>query len=110
MPGPSRRGESLGYLAVVRARVRDEISRLLPFKRATSLGASFAPRWLPPELGIEVAAEKPVVLDPVPATPMTPVLSCDLPRMLGIGGTRTRRGSATSISPARKTFPAGLRG
>jgi hypothetical protein len=41
---------------------------------------------LAPELGLETMGEKPATLDPVPPTPMAPALSCDLPRVLGIGG------------------------
>ena len=84
---PASAAESLGYLAVIRARVRDEISRLIPFYDRHLWVLASPHDGLPPELGLEAPGDKLPVLDPVPPMPMTPVLSCDLPRMLGVGGT-----------------------
>ena len=63
---------------------------------------------LPPELG---PAAKP---DPgrsgrlpnLQPTPMTPALSCDLQRMLGLAAPGTPLGSRTSFWPTTKTCPA----
>ena len=83
---PAGAAESLGYLAVVRARVREEILRLLPFSDRHLWVMASPHDGLAPELGLETMGEKPATLDPVPPTPMAPALSCDLPRVLGIGG------------------------
>jgi hypothetical protein len=84
---PAAAAESLGYLAVIRARVRDELSRLIPFYDRHLWVLASPHDGLPPELGLDALGEKPPMLDPIPPTPMVPVLSCDLPRMLGVGGT-----------------------
>jgi phytoene dehydrogenase-like protein len=83
---PASAAESLGYLAVIRARVREELARLLPFYDRHLWVLASPHDGLPPELGAEATGEKPAALDPVPPTPMAPALSCDLPRMLGVGG------------------------
>ncbi len=80
--------ESLGYLSVVRARLREELLRVMPFHDRHLHVIASPHDGLPPELG--PAAR----LDPsqrgrlpgVPPTPMTPALSCDSQRMLGLGG------------------------
>jgi hypothetical protein len=82
---PASAAESLGYLAVIRARVREELARLLPFYDRHLWVLASPHDGLPPELGAEATGEKPAALDPVPPTPMAPALSCDLPRMLGVG-------------------------
>jgi hypothetical protein len=83
---PAAAAESLGYLAVIRARVRDEISRLLPFSDEHLWVLASPHDGLAPELGLQAPGEKRTAFEPVPPTPMAPALSCDLPRMLGIGG------------------------
>jgi hypothetical protein len=83
---PASAAESLGYLAVIRARVREEIARLLPFHEQHLWVLASPHDGLAPELGSAAVDEKQTPLDPLPPTPMAPALSCDLPRMLGIGG------------------------
>ncbi|HEX7597631.1 MAG TPA: hypothetical protein VF518_05415, partial [Polyangia bacterium] len=82
---PASAAESLGYLAVIRARVREEISRLLPFHEQHLWVLASPHDGLPPELGPAAGDERQTTLDPLSPTPMAPALSCDLPRMLGIG-------------------------
>jgi hypothetical protein len=102
---PAGAAESLGYLAVVRARVRDEISRLLPFYDRHLWVLASPHDGLAPELGLQTPGEKPAALDPVPSTPMTPVLSCDLPRMLGIGGTPHATGISNVYLASAENLP-----
>jgi hypothetical protein len=83
---PASAAESLGYLAVIRARVREEISRLLPFHEQHLWVLASPHDGLPPELGPAAGEERQTTLEPLSPTPMAPALSCDLPRMLGIGG------------------------
>jgi hypothetical protein len=83
---PASAAESLGYLAVIRARVRDELTRLLPFHERHLWVLASPHDGLVPEIGPASPEPKPEKLDPVPPTSMVPALSCDLPRMLGIGG------------------------
>jgi len=71
---------------VIRARVREELARLLPFYDQHLWVLASPHDGLAPELGLEATGEKAAAADPVPATPMAPALSCDLPRMLGVGG------------------------
>jgi hypothetical protein len=83
---PASAAESLGYLAVIRARVRDELSRLLPFHERHLFVLASPHDGLPPEIGPAAPEPKPEKLAPLTPTAMAPALSCDLPRMLGIGG------------------------
>jgi len=80
--------ESLGYLSVVRARLREELSRIMPFHDRHLLVVASPHDGLSPELGpaAHLDAVKPGHLPPVPATAMTPALSCDLQRVLGLAG------------------------
>ncbi len=80
--------ESLGYLSVVRARLREELARIMPFYDQHLIAVASPHDGLPPELG---PAAKPEALQAgrLPSlrpTPMAPALSCDLQRMLGLGG------------------------
>jgi hypothetical protein len=80
--------ESLGYLSVVRARLREELMRIMPFHDHHLHVVASPHDGLPPELGKAARAEDVPSgrLPCVPPTPMTPALSCDLQRMLGLGG------------------------
>lgn len=80
--------ESLGYLSVVRARLREELGRIMPFYDQHLLVVASPHDGLPPELG-PAARPEPGHSGRLPnlqATPMAPALSCDLQRMLGLGG------------------------
>ena len=102
---PASAAESLGYLAVIRARVREEISRLLPFSDRHLWVVASPHDVLAPELGLDAPGEKRTALDPVPPTPMAPALSCDLPRMLGIGGAPLATGIANIYLASAENLP-----
>jgi len=80
--------ESLGYLSVVRARLRDELLRIMPFHDQHLIVVASPHDGLPPELGPAARVEpgERGRLPGIPPTPMTPALSCDLQRVLGLGG------------------------
>ena len=80
--------ESLGYLSVVRARMREELMRIMPFHDQHLLVVASPHDGLPPEIGPASRAEpgERGRLPGVQPTSMTPALSCDLQRMLGLGG------------------------
>ena len=102
---PASAAESLGYLAVVRARVRDELSRLLPFYERHLWVLASPHDGLAPELGLAAADEKPARREPVPPTPMTAALSCDLPRMLGVGGAPHATGLSNVLLANSENLP-----
>jgi phytoene dehydrogenase-like protein len=71
-----------GYLSIVRAKVREQLGRLMPFFERHLLVLASPHDGLPPELpGLPADAPAP---GPVPATPMSPALTSDLPRGLGV--------------------------
>jgi hypothetical protein len=80
--------ESLGYLSVVRARLREELLRIMPFHDRHMYVIASPHDGLPPELGPATRGEPTQRgrLPGVPPTAMTPALSCDVDRMLGLGG------------------------
>lgn len=80
--------ESLGYLSVVRARLRDELMRIMPFHDRHLHVIASPHDGLPPELGPAARGDPSQRgrLPGVPPTSMTPALSCDAERMLGLGG------------------------
>jgi len=89
VPAAAASGE--GYLAVLRARLRDCIGRVLPFFERHLLVLASPHDGLPPELShSEPSLEPP---EAIPATPMTPALTSDLPRALAVAGA----GHATGI-------------
>jgi phytoene dehydrogenase-like protein len=102
---PASAAQSLGYLAVVRARVREEIARLLPFFDRHLWVLASPHDGLPPELGLQAPEDNPDALDPVPPTPMAPALSCDLPRMLGIGGAPVGTGISNIYLASAENLP-----
>ena len=102
---PASAAESLGYLAVIRARVREELARLLPFYDRHLWVLASPHDGLPPELGAEATGEKPAALDPVPPTPMAPALSCDLPRMLGVGAAPLATGISNIYLASAENLP-----
>ncbi len=101
---PASAAESLGYLAVIRARMRDELSRLVPFYERHLWVLASPHDGLPPEIG-PAAPDKPEKLAPVPPTPMTPALSCDLPRTLGIAGAPHSTGIANLYLSSGENLP-----
>jgi hypothetical protein len=80
--------ESLGYLSVVRARLREELLRVMPFHDRHLHVIASPHDGLPPELGSAARSEpgQRGRLPGVPPTAMSPALSCDAERMLGLGG------------------------
>jgi hypothetical protein len=82
VPAAAAAGE--GYLAVLRARLRERLGRLLPFFDRHLLVLASPHDGLPPELSPEEPSIEPPA--PVPATPMTPALTSDLPRALAVAG------------------------
>jgi hypothetical protein len=80
--------ESLGYLSVVRARLREELGRVMPFYDRHLVVVASPHDGLPPELGPAAKDDDGAHgrLPGVPPTPMPPSLSCDIQRMLGLGG------------------------
>jgi hypothetical protein len=102
---PASAAQSLGYLAVVRARVREEIARLLPFFDRHLWVLASPHDGLAPELGLQAPGDNPDALDPVPPTPMAPALSCDLPRMLGIGGAPVGTGISNIYLASAENLP-----
>jgi phytoene dehydrogenase-like protein len=80
--------ESLGYLSVVRARLREDLMRIMPFYDRHLHVIASPHDGLPPELGPAVRgdATQRGRLPGVPPTAMTPALSCDVERVLGLGG------------------------
>jgi hypothetical protein len=83
---PATTSAAPGYLAVVRGRVRDRLSRLLPFFERHLVVLASPHDGLPPELPESDGRGAPP--DPVRATPMaaTAALSPELPRTLGVAG------------------------
>lgn len=80
VPAAAAGGER--YLAVLRARLRERLGRLLPFFDRHLLVLASPHDGLPPELSAaEPSLEAP---EPVPATPMAPALTSDLPRALAV--------------------------
>jgi hypothetical protein len=102
---PASAAQSLGYLAVVRARVREEIARLFPFFDRHLWVLASPHDGLAPELGLQAPGDNPDALDPVPPTPMAPALSCDLPRMLGIGGAPVGTGISNIYLASAENLP-----
>jgi hypothetical protein len=73
-----------GYLAVLRALMKDHLGRIMPFFDRHLLVLASPHDGLPPELGD--GKRSPAADEPVPATPMTPAMTCLSPRMMGVGG------------------------
>jgi hypothetical protein len=73
-----------GYLGVVRARVREQLGRVMPFFDRHLLVLASPHDGLAPELADgDASGPDP---EPIPATPMTPALTSDLPRALAVAG------------------------
>jgi hypothetical protein len=99
--------ESLGYLSVVRARLREELMRIMPFYDQHLLVVASPHDGLPPELGKAARVEPPPSgrLPSVPPTPMSPALSCDLQRMLGLGGASHTTGLKNVYLASNENLP-----
>lgn len=81
VPAAAASGE--GYLAVLRARLKERIGRVLPFFERHLLVLASPHDGLPPELSeAEPSLEPP---EAIPPTPMAPALTSDLPRALAVG-------------------------
>jgi hypothetical protein len=99
--------ESLGYLSVVRARLRDEVIRIMPFFTQHLLVMASPNDGLPPELGPAARIEKNQGgrLPGIPPMPMTPALSCDVQRVLGLGGASHTTGLKNVYLASNENLP-----
>jgi hypothetical protein len=83
VPAATASGEQ--YLAVLRARLRERLGKVLPFFERHLLVLASPHDGLPPELSAaDASLEAPA---PIPPTPMTAALTSDLPRALAVAGT-----------------------
>jgi phytoene dehydrogenase-like protein len=87
-----------GYLAVVRARVREKLRKLLPGLDDNLLVLASPHDGLSPELPRRTA-------EPLPSIPMTPVFSFDLARTLGVGGATYSTGMKNVYLVGDETLP-----
>lgn len=99
--------EGLGYLSVVRARLREEITRIMPFFDQHLLVMASPHDGLPPELGpaARVEPSQRGRLPGIPPVPMTAALSCDLQRVLGLGGASHTTGLKNVYLASNENLP-----
>ena len=99
--------ESLGYLSVVRARLRDELLRIMPFHDQHLLVIASPHDGLPPEFGPAARVDGAELgrLPGIPPTPMAPALSCDLQRVLGLGGVSHSTGLKNVYLASNENLP-----
>jgi phytoene dehydrogenase-like protein len=99
--------ESLGYLAVVRARLREELMRIMPFYDQHLIVVGSPHDGLPPELGPAAKPDDAQAgrLPNLRPTPMAPALSCDLQRMLGLGGVSHNTGLKNVYLASAENLP-----
>jgi hypothetical protein len=92
-----------GYLAVLRARLRERIGKVLPFFERHLLVLASPHDGLPPELSAaEPSLEPP---EAIPAMPMAPALTSDLPRTLGVAGAPHATGIKNLILAGGENLP-----
>lgn len=99
--------ESLGYLSVVRARLREELARIMPFYDQHLLVVASPHDGLPPELGLAApptAAEGERLPNLAP-TPMAPLVACDAMRVLGFGATAHATGFKNVYLASHENLP-----
>jgi hypothetical protein len=99
--------ESLGYLSVVRARLREELTRIMPFYDRHLVAVASPHDGLPPELG-PAARPDPTQTGRLPnlrPLPMAPALSCDLQRVLGLGGATHATGLKNVYLASNENLP-----
>ena len=99
--------ESLGYLSVVRARLREELMRIMPFYDQHLIVVASPNDGLPPELG-PAARPDPAETGRLPnlrPMPMAPALSCDLQRVLGLGGAAHATGFKNVYLTSNENLP-----
>jgi hypothetical protein len=87
----------------VRARVRERLTNLLPFLDLNLVVLASPHDGLAPEVPGHDELEG--SLAPVPATPMAPALSCDLPRMLEIGAVPYSTGLRNVLLASHEILP-----
>ncbi len=98
--------ESLGYLSVVRARLREELMRVMPFHDQHVIVVASPHDGLPPELGPAARADaQGTRLPALPPSPMVPALSCDLQRMLGLAGASHATGFKNVYLASHENLP-----
>jgi phytoene dehydrogenase-like protein len=101
VPAAAASGE--GYLAVLRARLRERLGRLLPFFDRHLVVMASPHDGLPPELS---AAEPSIAEpEPIPATPMTPALTSDLPRAVSVSGAPHATGIKNLVLASGENLP-----
>jgi hypothetical protein len=81
---PSHASENIGYLSVVRARLRKELSRLMPFFEKHLFVLASPYDGLAPEFGQAHVASGRLPVGPVPPCALPSSLSCDTTRMMGL--------------------------
>ena len=81
---PSHASENIGYLSVVRARLRKELSRLMPFFEKHLFVLASPHDGLAPEFGQAHVASARLPVGPVPPCALPASLSCDATRMMGL--------------------------
>ncbi|MGD0836656.1 MAG: hypothetical protein ABSB49_08445 [Polyangia bacterium] len=97
--------ESLGYLAVVRARLREELLRIMPFYDQHLLVVASPHDGLPPELGPAHRPAPTERLANLVPSPMAPVLSCDSQRVLGLAGAAHATGFKNVYLASQENLP-----
>jgi hypothetical protein len=99
VPAAAASGEQ--YLAVLRARLRERLGKVLPFFERHLLVLASPHDGLPPELSAADASPA----EPIPPTPMAAALTSDLPRALGVAGTPHATGIKNLIVASGENLP-----
>jgi hypothetical protein len=92
-----------GHLALVRARLRERLGALLPFLDAGLVVLASPHDGLAPEL--PRGGEDAPLPAALPATPMDPVLTCNLPRTLEIAAAPHAVGLRATLLANREVLP-----
>jgi hypothetical protein len=96
-------GDNTGYLALVRARIRERLSELLPFFDLHLLVLASPHDGLPPEAARGEEPDAP--LPPVPRAPMPTSSSWSLPRPLEVAGVPYEVGLKNLLVASAETLP-----
>jgi hypothetical protein len=89
---PAHASESIGYLSVVRAHLREELSRLIPGYERHLLVVASPYDGLAPEFGPSAAPATFVPVLPIPPIPLIPALNSDETQMMGFAMAPHRTG------------------
>src|SRR5262249_28059934 len=101
VPAAAASGDS--YLAVLRARVRERIGKVLPFFERHLLVLASPHDGLAPELSASEPSLAPP--EPLPASPMAAALTSDLPRPLAVAGTPHATGMKNLVLASVENLP-----